>query len=178
MPRSLASGRRRVSILSVAPADLAKPTKAELDAGIMASCRILASGYTMGPGTSDTVDEATLCDEQTPKTPTNATWEDGEMTIFRYFDAQGKAETGAAGTPADIGDRVFQAMKIRGTTLWVYDRFTSKKATEEWAEGDECRGFEVVTDAWNTGENEGWIKAVVPMLVQKGEINAVVSAAG
>ena len=175
MPRSLASGRRRVSILATAPANLAAPTKTELDAGIMASCRILASGYTMGPGSSDTVEEATLCDEQTPKVPTNATWEDGSITAFRYFDAQGVAETGAAGPDGAVGDAVFQALKNRGTTLWIYDRFTSKKATEAWEAGDEARGFEVVTDSWNTGESEGWIKAIVPLLVQRGEINAVVA---
>lgn len=175
MPRSLAAGHRRVTIMTTKPADMKAPTKTELDAGIFASCRILAEGFTLGPGSSETVDEGTLCDETTPKVMTNGTWDDGSITAFRYFDSAkpGSAESGS-GTGDDIGDAVFQALKVRGTTLYIADRFTGKKATDAYEAGDEVRVFEVQTDAWNQGESTGYIKAVVPLVVQSGELNAVV----
>ena len=175
MPRSLAAGHRRVTILTTKPANLAAPTLTELSAGLHASCRILADGYSLGPGQSDTVTEASLCDEIAPKVMTNGTWGDGQITVFRYWDSTNPGKSETTGTGDEIGDAVFQAVKVRGANVWIVDRFTGKKATDAWAADDECRVFAVQPDAWNEGEATGYIKAVVPLIVNGGEINAKVA---
>ena len=48
MPRSLADGHIRLAILNTQPAIPEHPTKAELDAGVDASCAILASDFQCG----------------------------------------------------------------------------------------------------------------------------------
>lgn len=180
MPRSLATGHRRVAILTTKPADMKAPTVTELDAGLHASCRIVAANYTLGPGDSETISEGSLCDEVVPEVPTNATFEKGELGVFRYWDAAkpGTHEVTGAGSGDDaIGDAVFQALKARGTTLWIVDRLTGKKATDPWEAGDEVRVFEVITDAPREGEMEGYIKALVPLFIQGGtELDALVAA--
>lgn len=175
MPRSLATGHRKVTILSVAPASFASPTIAELTAGIEASCRITADGYQMNPGGSETISEGTLCDEITPKVPTNATFDDGRIVSFRYFGPTGAAETGVQDTEAGIGDALYQALRVKGTRLWAVDRLTSRKSVDPWLPADECRVFEFITDPTKQMELTGYIKAETPLLVQKGELNGTVS---
>jgi hypothetical protein len=51
MPKSLSDGHAKVAVLTTAPANLASPTVAELNAGIDASCRILRSGFASGSPT-------------------------------------------------------------------------------------------------------------------------------
>ena len=43
----------------------------------------------------------------------------------------------AAGGIDPTGDALFEAVKLRGTTLWAYARFTDKPAITAWAAGDE-----------------------------------------
>lgn len=178
MPRSLAAGRRRVTIMTTKPADLAAPTLAELNAGLHASCRILASDYNLNAGGSETVEEGSLCDEITPKVMTNGTWDDGSVTVFRYWDDTNPGTAEATGVGDEIGDAVFQALKVRGATLWIADRFTGKKSIDAWAADDECRVFEVQPDAWTQSDSEGYIKSAIPLVVNAGEINATVTAGG
>ena len=63
MPRVLADGKTKFTILTTAPANPAAPTAAELNAGIDLSCKVLSEGFEFGPTDSETVDEAALCDE-------------------------------------------------------------------------------------------------------------------
>ena len=49
MPKSLADGHIKIAILTTAPANLAAPTVAELNAGINAAARILASDWMFSP---------------------------------------------------------------------------------------------------------------------------------
>ena len=52
------------------------------------------------------------------------------MTIFRYFNA-------GTGVADPTEDSLFTAMKVKGTTLWIYPRKTGKLETAAWATGDE-----------------------------------------
>lgn len=175
MPKSLADGRTRVALLTQKPADPYAPTLTELNAGIDASCRLVASDYNVGPAASETVDEKELCVEGNAVAfgPSNATI---EFSPFRYFDETGKAETGTA--EGDIGDAVFQATKNKGTRLWIYQRETSKKSTDPWAAGDEVDGYEFLTDNPQHLERSGYIKRRIVGAYQDMFINGEVAAAG
>ncbi|NUP03539.1 MAG: hypothetical protein HOW59_37015 [Nonomuraea sp.] len=172
MGLSLADGRIKLSIMSTKPVDPLNPTLAELNAGIDAAMRILSSDFKLGPVASDTVDEKPVGAEGNVKVLTTSNYE-GNMTPFRYFDATGKAETGTGG---EIGDAVFQAMKVKGSRLWVAKRFTSKKSAAAWAADDEVEVYEVVTDNAADAEATGYIKKNVPISVEDAWLNGTVAA--
>lgn len=170
MPKSLADGHTKVAILSAKPADPMHPTVAELTAGIDASCRINSADYNVTATASETVEEKELCIEGNAVAfgPSNATI---EFTPFRYFAADGSAEE----TDADeIGDAVFQATKFKGTRLWLYQRETSKKSTEDWAVGDEVDGFEFITDNPQQVDRTGYVKKKVTGAYQDLWVNGEV----
>jgi len=173
MGLSLADGRIKLSIMSVKPADPLAPTKTELDAGIDAAMRVLSSDFKLGPTASDTVDEKPVGAEGNKKVLTTSNFE-ANLTAFRYFDATGKAETGAAG---EIGDAVFQALRVKGTRVWVAKRFTSKKSTDAWAPTDEVEVYELVTDNATDAEATGYIKKHVPASVEDAWLNGTVGPA-
>jgi hypothetical protein len=174
MPRSLAEGHIKLSIMSVAPANLAAPTLAELNAGIDAAARILNSDFQLGASASDKISEKSLAQEGNSNT-LGASNYDGGLTVFRYFTtATGAPEASAGG---NIGDSVYQAIKTKGTQLWIAKRFTSKKSTEAWATGDPCEVFVVITDNPVDAAYTGYIKSKVDLQVQDAVLNAAVVAA-
>ncbi|MCH8613472.1 hypothetical protein [Arsenicicoccus dermatophilus] len=174
MPKSLADGHIKLTALTTPPKDWKAATLAELNAGLDISCRVLSGDYKLGATESDTVDEKALCQDGNVKVPTVSNYE-ANLILFRYFDpATGKAETAAVD---NVGDGAYQMMKLKGTTVYLVQRFTSKKSTEPWASGDEYRIFEVLTDNPVDQPAEGYIKAQVPVLVQNAELNGVVAGA-
>lgn len=156
MPRSLADGRHKVVVSSTKPANWPDWTLAELAAATDISCSVMSSGYKLGASASDTVDEPALCDEGGTKVMTKANFE-GELPLFRYFDETGKAD------PDE--DKAWQSVKARGATVWIGDRFTSKKSAEPFAVGDEIGSYEVVPDHGQNAEATGYIKKIVPLQV-------------
>lgn len=169
MPKSLADGRKKVSIMSVMPVDGFAPKVTELAAGIDAAPKILSSGFKLGATASETVDEKPLSVEGNVKVFTTSNYE-GEVQPFREFDATngGKFDT--------VGDVVYQALKTKGTRLWIAVRFTAKKSTEAWAALDEVSVYEVTTDNPTDAEATGYIKKVVPLSVERAWENGAVSA--
>lgn len=169
MPRSLADGRIKLAILTAKPANPLAPTVAELSAGIDASCRVLSSDYTLGATDSDRITgEKALCEEGNVSALGSSNFAAG-ITPFRYFTSTGASETTA--------DAVFQALKAKGTTVYLYERQTSKKSTEVWAIGDEVDGYEVITDnPQKPSEMTGYIKRRVPMEVQNAWTGGTVAA--
>lgn len=139
MPRSLADGRTKFTVLTTKPADPAAPTAAELNAGIHLEERILASDFTFGASASEKVDERALAAKNTARSNAAGNYACA-FTIWRYFDSA----TGEADEVADIG---FQAVKVKGTEVWVYARKTGKDAIDDWTTGDEIYlGAHVQTD--------------------------------
>lgn len=178
MPKSLADGRIKISIMTAKPVDPYKTTVAELNAGIDAACRIVSTDYNLGATASETVNEKALCQEGNATTPTTSNYE-GSFTVFRYFDpVTGKAESAATGPGGDVGDAVFQALKMKGSRVWIAQRFTSKKSTDAWAAGDEIEVFEVVTDNPQSAGAEGYIKKKISLFVQDAWLNGEVATAG
>ena len=163
MPRSLADGHTKFTILTEKPADPKKPTVTELAAGIDASCRILQSDFVWSATDSDTVDEKALCVTGNAQSLGASNWE-GNITPFRYFDGTGKADA--------TEDAVFAAIKDKGTELWCYARETSKLSTDPWAADDEIfLGGNVTTDTPKKPESTGYIKRPTRLLFQEGYDN-------
>lgn len=166
MPLSLADGKTKLAVLSTKPADPNAPTVDELEAGIDASCRILSSDYAVGPQASETVDEKPLCVEGNVQAlgPSNYS---AEFTVFRYFDENGAPEEAGSGEGGEIGDALYQAVKSKGARLWLVERETSRKSTEDWETGDEVNVYEVLLDnPQKPGDQGGYIKRHVVGLVQ------------
>lgn len=162
MPKSLADGHSKLTILTEAPADPDAPTAAELNAGIDVSCAVLASDFTWSAADSDKVNEKALCTTNNANSIGASNFTAG-LTLFRYFDA-------GTGAVDETEDEAFQALKVKGTTVWGYLRENGKLATVAWAAGDEIvLGLEVQTDVPQRPQNAGgYIKRRVPMEPQNG----------
>lgn len=169
MPKSLADGHVKFTLLTTKPANPAAPTAAELNAGIDASCAVLASDFTWSAADSDKVNEKALCTESNANAIGASNFTAG-ATFFRMFDA-------STGAVDEDEDEVFQTVKVKGTTVWGYVRETGKLATATWATGDEIAlGLEVVTDAPQRQPAGGYIKRRVPMEPQTGWAEIEVAA--
>lgn len=167
MPKSLADGTIKLAILTIKPALPLSPTTTELNAGIDASCRILSSDYVLGATDSDKIAEKELCKSGNSNAMGPSNYQ-GALTPFRYWNT-----TTDVSDPTE--DTVYQALKAKGTTLYLYERQTSKASTEAWANGDEVSGFEVVTDnPQKPSEAGGYIKRRVPLEVQDAFLNGTV----
>lgn len=176
MPKSLAAGHTKLiladSALMAAAADkTALSLATDLATTTDISCRIAQSDFKLGPSGANTVSDPALCDQVAADVPTTSKF-DGNITPFRYFDATGKAETGAGG---DVGDAAFQAVSVMGATIWLLRRDTSKLSTDALEVGDEYQLFECVCDDYQETPQDGWIKHPTPLFVQnrwKGVIAA------
>lgn len=172
MPKSLADGKKKLALFATKPADINNLKVADFATSIDASCRILSSDYNVGPQASETVDEKALCVANNAQALGAANYQ-FEITSFRYFDEDGKAE---AKSSDELGDAVYQMLKVMGTTIWAAERFTSKGSKEAWADGDEYRWYEVVMDVPQNGEASGFIKAKHVGLPQDGGVDRKVVA--
>lgn len=173
MPRSLADGRIKLAALTTEPADPLAPTTTELDAGIGGAqgigCFVKLDDWTFGPTDSETVNERAVCEEYNTSTYGPSNYEAG-MTVFLFFDA----DTGAIDPVENV---LFEAVKAKGSRLWLYQREMGKKESEPWTAADDLFfGAEVVTDNPQRPGETGYIKRRIPMQVQKGYPNAVVAA--
>lgn len=167
MPKTLADARTRLAILTTKPASLTTITTAELNAGIDASCKILKSDYRLSPTASDTVPDTELCSEGNAVTFGASNYE-GSVTPFWYLDPTGKSEVAE--------DVVYQALKEKGTHLWFVER-EGPRYDEDWAAGDDIEVYEVITDnPQKPSDRAGYIKRVVPLGVQRAELDATVAA--
>lgn len=160
MPRSLADGKTKFTLLTTKPANPSAPTAAELNAGIQADANTLASDFLFGATDSDTVGEKSLRDKNNANALGASNYQAG-ATFFRYFD-----ET--TGVVDATEDTAFAAAKEKGTILWAYARKSGKDAADEWEADDEIYlGAEVITDEPQPPSDlGGYIKFRVPMQVQ------------
>lgn len=170
MPKSLADGHVKIAVLTTKPANVQVPTVAELNAGINAACRILASDWNWTPTDSDKVNEKAVCDVNNVNALGASNFTTG-MTIFRYFNA-------GTGVADPTEDSLFTATKVKGTSLWIYARETGKLEGAAWAAADEISlGGEVLTDASQNPQNAGgYIKRRIPLEPQSMFPNIAVGA--
>ena len=167
MPKTLADARTKLFILTTEPADLEAITVTEADAGIDASCKILKSDYRLSPTASDTVPDTELCSEGNAVTFGASNYE-GSMTPFWYLTAAGVTDV------AD--DEVYQALKAKGTELWLVER-EGPPYDQAWAADDAYEVYEVITDnPQKPTDRAGYIKRVVPLGVQRAVLDGVMAA--
>jgi hypothetical protein len=157
MVKSLSDGHTKVAVLTAAPANLLSPTTTELNAGIDASCRILASDFQWGFADSDKVAEKALCDVNNVNALGASNFQ-ARMTIWRYFNP-------GTGVADPTEDSLWTAVKVKGTTLYVYVRRTGKLSTAAWASADElvAGGSLIVDNGQEPSDQGGYIKKVIPL---------------
>lgn len=167
MPRSLADGKTKVSILPTAPADPKAITLAELNAGIDASCAIVAGDYNVTAATSESVDEKALCQEGNAATwgASNGTI---EFTLFLEF-----GDDHALDLESDAG-KAYEAVKNKSTEVYLVQRESSKGSKEAWAEGDEYEYFHGIADHPQHVDRTGYVKRKVTAAFQDMELHGVV----
>jgi hypothetical protein len=154
--KSLAEGHRKVAVLTTAPSNPNAPTTTELNAGIDASGKILASDFVFGMTDSDKIQEKSLVDVNNINALGSSNAQAG-MTIFRSYDT-------STGAPDATTDALFTATKTKGTTLYMYERLTGKLAAAAWASGDQIFGMTVLTDEpQEPSDNGGYIKKRIPL---------------
>lgn len=170
MPRSLADGKTKVTVLTEAPADPEAPTDDELNAGIQAAPAILTSDFAFGATDSEKVAEKAL-NEANNANAIGAGNYTAAFSIWRLFNA-------TTGAPDTVNETLWAAVKDKGTTLWVYARETGKDSDDVWVAADEIYlGAEVVTDTPQPPTDRGgFIKRRVVMEVQRAWDNIVVAA--
>ena len=167
MPKSLADGHTKVIILATKPTNPLAPTVAELTAGIDASCAILSSDFNLGAVASEKLSEKALCQEGNIEVLGQSNYA-ANLSLFRYFTAGHVSDATA--------DQAYQALKVKGTTVWLFKRFTSRKSTDAVVALDECEVYEVETDNAFDTDRQGYIKRTIPLTVQAGYLNGVVGA--
>lgn len=170
MPKSLADGHLKFTILIAKPADLAAVTATVLNAGIDASCAVLASDFTFSPTDSDKVNEKALCTTNNANAIGADNFQAG-ATFFRYFDEL----TGLADLTEE---EAYQAVKEKGATVWGFLREDGKLSTADWAEDDEYLWMELLSDRPQRPQNAGgYIKRRVPFEPQAGGDGVVAAGA-
>lgn len=168
MPRVLADGKTKFTILTTKPADPGAPTAAELNAGIDLSCNVLTSDFNWSATDSDKIAEKALCDVGNSNAIGASNYTTG-FTLWRYF-----LTAGGVDTAADAG---FTAVQEKGTTLWAYARETDKDSTEDWAANDDIYlGGEVINDTPQRLDGTGFIKRRIPLEAQRMYDNIKVAA--
>lgn len=170
MPRSLADGHIKFTILTAAPAIPATPTAAELNAGIDAECNIMSSDFQWTATDSDKVAEKALCVVNNANALGPSNFAAG-FTVFRYFNS-------GTGAPDATEDAVFAALDTKGTEVWGYARNSGKLSTVDWATGDIIYlGGRFLTDEPQLpSDRGGYIKFRVPCEMQEAWTNQAVIA--
>jgi hypothetical protein len=167
MPKSLADGHLKFTILTTKPADLSAVTAAVLNGGIDASCAVLASDFTFSAADSDKVNEKALCTTNNANAIGADNFTAG-ATFFRYFDEDGNVDL--------TEDEGYQAVKEKGTTVWGFVREDGKLSTADWAADDEYLWMELLTDRPQRPQNAGgYIKRRTPFEPQAGGEGEVVA---
>lgn len=170
MPRSLADGHTKISIMSTKPADPYAPTVTELEAGIDAGPHILSSGFNLGAVASETLNEKPLSVKGNISTFTESNYE-GEIQSFREWDST------SPGKPSMTDDIVYQALKTKGARTWIAVRNSGKDSVADWEADDELQGvYETVADNPRPAEKTGYIKAVHGLSVENAWENGAVAA--
>ena len=153
-----ADGKKKFTLLLTKPA-LPIPTAAELNAGQDISCAVLDSDANFTNTASDRFNEKPSCIKGNSQA-LGASNYDTALTFLREYLEAGGADVTA-------GDMGYQAVKTKGTTVWIYLRETDKDSPEPWAAGDEIHlGGELVTEAPMRVNNDGNIKRRVEFLPQ------------
>lgn len=155
MPKTLADGRIRVTVMTLKPANPRKPTVAELAAGKVISRKIMKSDYKLGATGDAEITETELCNKGAGKAFGETSYE-GSVTPFRYLDP-------TTGKPITQEDDAWALLKTKGTELWFAER-EGPDHDDADAEGQEVDVYHVVTSTpQKPSSREGYIKRTVQL---------------
>lgn len=164
-----ADGKKKFSLLVTKPAGRV-PTVAELNAGKDISCSVLDSDANWSPAASDRFNEKPACTKGNSQALGAGNFDTALTFLREYLDAGGADVAGL--------DAGYQAVRTRGTTVWIYLRESDRDSTEPWATGDIIDlGGEVVSDAPMRVNNDGNLKRRVEFLPQNMIVEEPVAAA-
>ena len=167
--KSLADGHTKLAVLATAPADPNAITVTELTAGLDASCRIAKNGYTLGATASETFADPALC-EDTNSNVWGASNYESSIPVFRYYDDTTQLVD-------EAGDEVYQALKEKGTEVWLAERESLKKSTDPWEAGDVVNVYRALLDnPQKASDRTGYIKNVIAPAIQAGYLDVTVAA--
>jgi len=155
-----ADGKKKFTLLTAAPAAASRiPTVTELNAGIDISCAVLDSDANWSNTASDRFNEKPACTKGNSQALGASNYDTALTFLREYLDAGG---------PDSVGDdKGYEAVRVKGTTSWIYLRESDKDSTEPWAAGDVIDlGGEVVSDAPMRVNNDGNIKRRIEFLPQ------------
>jgi len=158
--KSLADGKKKITLLTTKPANEESPTALELNAGEDVSCNVLDSDFNWTNTDSATFDEKPACAKGQVLALGASNYDLAATFIREYLEAGG----------ADIAglDAGYQAVKTKGSVVWIYVRETAKDSDEDWAATDEIYlGGKVQSDAPARVNNDGNIKRRVKFLPQR-----------
>lgn len=168
MPRTMADKRERWVFLTTKPANLDAVTVTEANAGTRGECDLLASGTTLSASASDTINERSFCEAANAAAPTTGNAE-GSLTVFRDLDP-------LTGLPVSAGDNLFKMLIPKGARVWVL-RSKGPLHTENFVADHPYDWYEVVTDnKQDPSERGGYVKDVIPLLVQDFGLNKKIAA--
>jgi hypothetical protein len=165
-----ADGKKKFTLLTAAPAAASRiPTVTELNAGIDISCAVLDSDANWTPTASDRFNEKPACTKGNSQA-LGASNFDTALTFLREYLEEGGADT--------VGDdKGYQAVRVKGTTVWIYLRESDKDSTEPWAALDVIDlGGEVVSDEPMRVNNDGNLKKRIEFLPQNMIVGVPVGA--
>jgi len=165
-----ADGKKKFSLLIAAPAAASGiPTVSELNAGIDISCAVLDSDANWSSTASDRFNEKAACQKGNSQALGASNYDTALTFLREYLEAGGADVTGE--------DEGYAAVRVKGTTSWIYLRESDKDSTEDWATGDIIDlGGEVVSDAPMRVNNDGNIKRRIEFLPQNMITEVAVAA--
>lgn len=154
-----ADGKKKFTLLLQKPAGRI-PTATELNAGQDISCAVLDSDANWTNAASDRFNEKAACQKGNSQALGASNYDTALTFLREYLE-------GAEGADLTGEDMGYQAVKVKGTTVWIYLRETDKDSAEDWAAGDEIHlGGEVVSEAPMRVNNDGNLKRRVEFLPQ------------
>lgn len=166
--KTLADAKTKVSLLTTVPADLSAITTTELTAGIDVSCLLAKSGTRFSATGSDTIADQAWCDEANTQVFGASNYE-AAAAVFWMLDS-------ADGSYAAADNTAYEALKAKGTRV-VFVLREGPDYGDAWAAADVYDAFEVITDnPQKPTETSGYIKRIIPMLVQKAVLDKAVVA--
>lgn len=165
MPKTLADEHIALRMFETPPADPAAITVTEWEAAIPLECRIM--DYRLSPTASETLQQSEFCEGSNASVPTKSNFE-GTLTVFRYLLGTGLTDA--------ANDIAWEAIKVKGTTLFLADR-EGPEHDAAGAAGQEYSYYEVINDhPMVPSDRGGYIRREVTLYVQKAELNKVLVA--
>ena len=169
--KSLADGHTKLAVLAIAPTDPTAITLTELEAALDASCRIAKNGYSLGPTASETFADPALCEDVNSNVWGASNFE-SSIPVFRYYDDTTQQID-------EAGDEVYQALKEKGTEVWLVERESLKKSTDPWAAGDVVNVYRALLDnPQKASDRTGYIKNTIAPAIQEGHLDVTVGPIG